>query len=89
MLGAGAFGQPAFTGGGLSEAMAAGGDEAKRAFEAMMGKKTIHVAEVERARRGCEGVAACADAHTATAGAGSCRNEKRRMPAFVSCEIST
>jgi predicted 3-demethylubiquinone-9 3-methyltransferase (glyoxalase superfamily) len=34
------------------EAMAAGGAEAKRAFEAMMGMKKIDVAAIEAARRG-------------------------------------
>ena len=36
----------------LTEAMAAGGDEAKRAFEAMMGMRKIDVAAIEAARRG-------------------------------------
>jgi predicted 3-demethylubiquinone-9 3-methyltransferase (glyoxalase superfamily) len=36
----------------LSEAMAAGGDEAKRAFDAMMPMKKIDVAAIEKARRG-------------------------------------
>ena len=36
----------------LTEALAAGGDEAKRAFEAMMGMKKIDVAAIEAARRG-------------------------------------
>jgi predicted 3-demethylubiquinone-9 3-methyltransferase (glyoxalase superfamily) len=36
----------------LTEAMAAGGDEAKRAFEAMMTMKKIDVAVIEAARRG-------------------------------------
>jgi predicted 3-demethylubiquinone-9 3-methyltransferase (glyoxalase superfamily) len=36
----------------LTEAMAAGGDEAKRAFEAMMTMKKIDVAAIEKARRG-------------------------------------
>ena len=36
----------------LTEAMAAGGAEAKRAFEAMMGMKKIDVAGIEKARRG-------------------------------------
>ena len=36
----------------LTEAMAAGGDEAKRAFAAMMGMKKIDVAAIEAARRG-------------------------------------
>ena len=36
----------------LTEAMAAGGDEAKRAFEAMMTMKKIDVATIEKARRG-------------------------------------
>jgi predicted 3-demethylubiquinone-9 3-methyltransferase (glyoxalase superfamily) len=36
----------------LTEAMAAGGDEAKRAFEAMMPMKKIDVAAIEAARRG-------------------------------------
>jgi predicted 3-demethylubiquinone-9 3-methyltransferase (glyoxalase superfamily) len=36
----------------LTEAMAAGGDEAKRAFEAMMTMKKIDVAAIEAARRG-------------------------------------
>lgn len=36
----------------LLEAMAVGGDEAKRAFEAMMGMTKINVAAIEAARRG-------------------------------------
>jgi predicted 3-demethylubiquinone-9 3-methyltransferase (glyoxalase superfamily) len=36
----------------LTEAMAAGGDQAKRAFEAMMTMKKIDVAAIEAARRG-------------------------------------
>ena len=36
----------------LTEAMAAGGDEAKRAFDAMMGMKEIDVAAIKAARRG-------------------------------------
>lgn len=36
----------------LSEAMAAGGDEARRAFEAMMTMKKIDVAAIEAARHG-------------------------------------
>jgi predicted 3-demethylubiquinone-9 3-methyltransferase (glyoxalase superfamily) len=36
----------------LMEAMATGGDEAKRAFEAMMTMKKIDVAAIEAARRG-------------------------------------
>ena len=36
----------------LTEAMAAGGDEAKRAFEAMLDMKKIDVAAIEAARRG-------------------------------------
>ena len=36
----------------LTEALAAGGDEAKRAFEAMMGMKKIDVAAIKAARRG-------------------------------------
>ncbi len=36
----------------LTEAMAAGDDEAKRAFEAMMGMKKIDVAAIKAARRG-------------------------------------
>ncbi len=36
----------------LTDAMAAGGDEAKRAFEAMMKMKKIDVAAIEAARRG-------------------------------------
>lgn len=36
----------------LLEAMAAGGDEAKRAFEAMMPMKKIDVAAIDAARRG-------------------------------------
>ena len=36
----------------LIEAMAAGGDEAKRAFQAMMEMKKIDVAKIEAARRG-------------------------------------
>src|SRR5215510_12799339 len=37
----------------LTEAMAAGGAEAKRAFDAMMDMKKIDVAKIEAARRGC------------------------------------
>ncbi len=36
----------------LTEAMAAGGDEARRAFEAMMTMTKIDVAQIEAARRG-------------------------------------
>jgi predicted 3-demethylubiquinone-9 3-methyltransferase (glyoxalase superfamily) len=36
----------------LTDALAAGGDEAKRAFDAMMGMKKIDVAAIEAARRG-------------------------------------
>lgn len=36
----------------LTEAMAAGGDEAKRAFDAMLGMTKIDVAAIEAARRG-------------------------------------
>ena len=36
----------------LTEAMAGGGDEAKRAFEAMMKMKKIDVAAIDAARRG-------------------------------------
>jgi predicted 3-demethylubiquinone-9 3-methyltransferase (glyoxalase superfamily) len=36
----------------LTDALAAGGDEAKRAFEAMMGMKKIDVIAIEAARRG-------------------------------------
>jgi len=36
----------------LTEALAAGGDEAKRAFKAMMGMKKIDVAAITAARRG-------------------------------------
>jgi predicted 3-demethylubiquinone-9 3-methyltransferase (glyoxalase superfamily) len=36
----------------LTEAMAKGGDEAKRAFDAMMKMKKIDVAEIDAARRG-------------------------------------
>ena len=36
----------------LTEAMAAGGDEAKRAFTAMMNMRKIDVAAIEAARRG-------------------------------------
>ncbi len=36
----------------LTEAMAAGGDEAKRAFDAMMTMKKIDVAAIKTARRG-------------------------------------
>jgi predicted 3-demethylubiquinone-9 3-methyltransferase (glyoxalase superfamily) len=36
----------------LTDALAAGGDEARRAFEAMMPMKKIDVAAIEAARRG-------------------------------------
>ena len=36
----------------LTEALAAGGEEAKRAFDAMMGMKKIDVAAIKAARRG-------------------------------------
>jgi predicted 3-demethylubiquinone-9 3-methyltransferase (glyoxalase superfamily) len=36
----------------LTEAMAAGGDEARRAFEAMMTMQKIDIAAIEAARRG-------------------------------------
>ena len=36
----------------LTEALSAGGDEAKRAFEAMMTMRKIDVAAIEKARRG-------------------------------------
>jgi predicted 3-demethylubiquinone-9 3-methyltransferase (glyoxalase superfamily) len=36
----------------LTETLAAGGDEAKRAFDAMMGMKKIDVAAIKAARRG-------------------------------------
>ena len=36
----------------LTEAMAGGGDEAKRAFDAVMDMRKIDVAEIEAARRG-------------------------------------
>jgi predicted 3-demethylubiquinone-9 3-methyltransferase (glyoxalase superfamily) len=36
----------------LTDAMAAGGEEAKRAFDAMMDMKKIDVATIEKARRG-------------------------------------
>ena len=36
----------------LTDAMAAGGDEARRAFEAMMPMKKIDIATIEKARRG-------------------------------------
>jgi predicted 3-demethylubiquinone-9 3-methyltransferase (glyoxalase superfamily) len=36
----------------LTEALAAGGDEAKRAFDAMMGMRKIDVATIKAARRG-------------------------------------
>jgi predicted 3-demethylubiquinone-9 3-methyltransferase (glyoxalase superfamily) len=35
-----------------AEALAAGGDEAKRAFEAMMGMRKIDIAAIEAALRG-------------------------------------
>jgi predicted 3-demethylubiquinone-9 3-methyltransferase (glyoxalase superfamily) len=36
----------------LTDALAAGGSEAKRAFEAMMTMKNIDIATIEAARRG-------------------------------------
>jgi predicted 3-demethylubiquinone-9 3-methyltransferase (glyoxalase superfamily) len=36
----------------LTDALAAGGDEAKRAFEAMMEMRKIDIAAIEVARRG-------------------------------------
>ena len=36
----------------LTDALAAGGDEAKRAFDAMMGMKKIDITAIEAARRG-------------------------------------
>jgi predicted 3-demethylubiquinone-9 3-methyltransferase (glyoxalase superfamily) len=36
----------------LTDALATGGDEAKRAFDAMMDMKKIDVATIEAARRG-------------------------------------
>jgi predicted 3-demethylubiquinone-9 3-methyltransferase (glyoxalase superfamily) len=36
----------------LTEALAAGGDEAKRAFSAMMGMKKVDIAAIKAARRG-------------------------------------
>jgi predicted 3-demethylubiquinone-9 3-methyltransferase (glyoxalase superfamily) len=36
----------------LTEALAVGGDEAKRAFDAMMGMKKIDVAAIKAARSG-------------------------------------
>ncbi|NCM95851.1 MAG: VOC family protein, partial [Rhodobacterales bacterium] len=36
----------------LIEALAAGGDQARRAFDAMMGMTKINVAVIEAARRG-------------------------------------
>ena len=36
----------------LTEALAAGGEEAKRAFDAMMGMRKIDVAAIKAARRG-------------------------------------
>jgi predicted 3-demethylubiquinone-9 3-methyltransferase (glyoxalase superfamily) len=36
----------------LTDALAAGGEEAKRAFEAMMSMKKIDIATIEKARRG-------------------------------------
>jgi len=36
----------------LTDALSAGGDEAKRAFEAMMPMKKIDIAKIEAARRG-------------------------------------
>jgi predicted 3-demethylubiquinone-9 3-methyltransferase (glyoxalase superfamily) len=36
----------------LTEALAAGGPEAKRAFDAMMEMNKIDVAKIEKARRG-------------------------------------
>ena len=36
----------------LTDALAAGGDEAKRAFDAMIGMKKIDIAAIEAARRG-------------------------------------
>jgi hypothetical protein len=55
----------------LTEALAAGGDEAKRVFGAMMGMKKIDVAAIEAARRGVADIAMlarcpkCLDLHFA------------------------
>ena len=46
------------TPGGLTAAMAAGGDEAKRAFDAMMKMRKIDVAVIEAARRGTRSILA-------------------------------
>ena len=40
----------------LTEALAAGGDEARRAFEAMMNMKKIDVAAIRKARAGVMGI---------------------------------
>src|SRR4029078_6790005 len=45
----------------LTEALGAGGDEAKRAFEAMMGMTKIDVAAIEAARRGLKSLASDTD----------------------------
>jgi hypothetical protein len=44
----------------LTEAMRAGGPEAKRAFDAMMTMRKIDVAKIEAARRGCRASEGCA-----------------------------
>src|SRR6202795_4453121 len=63
----------------LTEALAAGGDEAKRAFDAMMEMKKIDVAAIKAARRGGQSpLGAAAPAHHGT----KCQISTTRLALF-------